>query len=170
MVLSGTGRISQQRFTRSIYFRVPQKVVGKKSSIAFFILVTFCEKCCWRFSMGLVRMGLAKFCLFLFSFFFAFRFHWFFAFFTFFCSLRFSLIHLGQGKTTTIYWKHGQFHSDPVCNDPVQNFPVVSLFCQTPFAIGSLHCLLFQCLKKRRLVAAPLPFAEPQQLGQSPCR
>ena len=25
----------------------------------------------------------------------------------------------GQGQTTAIYCKHGEFHSDPVCTDPV---------------------------------------------------
>ena len=28
----------------------------------------------------------------------------------------------GQRKTTAIYCKNGEFHSDPVCTDPVQNF------------------------------------------------
>ena len=39
--------------------------------------------------------------------------------------LRFSLLLLnkGQGKTTAIYCKNGEFHSDPVCTDPMQNFP-----------------------------------------------
>ena len=32
----------------------------------------------------------------------------------------------GQGQTTAIYCKNGEFHSDPVCTDPVQNFPVHS--------------------------------------------
>ena len=35
----------------------------------------------------------------------------------------FLLILLGQGQTTAIYWKNGEFHSDPVCTDPVENFP-----------------------------------------------
>ena len=30
----------------------------------------------------------------------------------------------GQGQTTTIYCKNEEFHSDPVCSDPVQNFPI----------------------------------------------
>ena len=29
----------------------------------------------------------------------------------------------GQGQTTASYCKNGEFHSDPVCTDPVQNFP-----------------------------------------------
>ena len=29
-----------------------------------------------------------------------------------------------QGQTTAIYCKNGEFHSDPVCTDPVQNFPI----------------------------------------------
>ena len=29
----------------------------------------------------------------------------------------------GQGQTPAIYCKNGEFHSDPVCTDPVQNFP-----------------------------------------------
>ena len=35
----------------------------------------------------------------------------------------FSYSHRGQGQTTAIYCKNGEFHSDPVCTDPVQNFP-----------------------------------------------
>ena len=34
----------------------------------------------------------------------------------------FLLIFLGQEQTTAIYWKNGEFHSDLVCTDPVQNF------------------------------------------------
>ena len=30
---------------------------------------------------------------------------------------------LEQGQTTAIYWENGEFHSDPVCTDPVRNFP-----------------------------------------------
>ena len=33
------------------------------------------------------------------------------------------LLPKGQGQTTAIYCKNGEFHSDPVCTDPVQNFP-----------------------------------------------
>ena len=32
-----------------------------------------------------------------------------------------------QGQTTAIYCKNGEFHSDPVCTDPVQNFPIFAL-------------------------------------------
>ena len=28
---------------------------------------------------------------------------------------------------TAIYWENGEFHSDPVCTDPVRNFPI---FCR----------------------------------------
>ena len=46
----------------------------------------------------------------------------------FFVFLRFSslLSHSasGQGRTTAIYCKNGEFHSDPVCTDPVRNFPI----------------------------------------------
>ena len=38
----------------------------------------------------------------------------------FFAFLRFIL---EQGQITAIYWKNGEFHSDPVCIDPVENFP-----------------------------------------------
>ena len=31
----------------------------------------------------------------------------------------------GQGQTTAIYCKNGEFHSNPICTDPVQNFPMV---------------------------------------------
>ena len=30
----------------------------------------------------------------------------------------------GQGQTTAIYCTNGEFHSDPVCTDPVRNFPI----------------------------------------------
>ena len=56
----------------------------------------------------------------------------------FFCFLRFAslisfflvipLILLGQGQTTAIYRKNGEFHSDPVCTDPVLNHPGFRLF------------------------------------------
>ena len=66
--------------------------------------------------MGLVWMGsegvllLFSFCLlsFALSFFFVFLRFFFFIF------LRFS---------PGICWENGEFHSDPVCTDPVQNFP-----------------------------------------------
>ena len=71
-----------------------------------------------------------------FCFFFFLRFAFFFVFlwfsFVFFCfsSLFFVFlcfflpILLEQGQTTAIYWESGEFHSDPVCTDPVQNFPI----------------------------------------------
>ena len=42
----------------------------------------------------------------------------------FFVFLRFLPILLEQGQTTAIYWENGEFHSDPVCTDPVRNFPI----------------------------------------------
>ena len=49
-------------------------------------------------------------------------FPFFYAFFPFF--LRFSRPSpKGQGQTTANCCKNGEFHSDPVCTDPVQNFP-----------------------------------------------
>ena len=72
-----------------------------------------------RFFMGLVQMGsewfspfFTRFSPFLFAFF-----PFFFAFF--------SASPKGQGQTTVIYCKNGEFHSDPVCTDPVQNFPTL---------------------------------------------
>ena len=55
------------------------------------------------------------------------------AFFLCFSSLflllvRFSPVLLGQEQTTAIYWENGEFHSDPVCTDPVQNFPMLGLW------------------------------------------
>ena len=49
-------------------------------------------------------------------------------FFVFSAFLRFSSLFVffpykGQGQTTAIYCKNGEFHSDSVCTDPVQNFP-----------------------------------------------
>ena len=57
-------------------------------------------------------------------------FPFFYAFFPFsthfspFSSL-FSASPKGQGQTTAIYCKNGEFHSDPVCTDPVQNWDVI---------------------------------------------
>ena len=52
----------------------------------------------------------------------------FYAVFPFFYAfLRFSSLFSsspeGQGQTTAMYYKNGEFHSDPVCTAPVQNFP-----------------------------------------------
>ena len=46
----------------------------------------------------------------------------------FFVFLSFSPIFLGQGQTTAIYWEDREFHSNPVCTNPVQNFPNVVFF------------------------------------------
>ena len=44
----------------------------------------------------------------------------------FFCAfLRFFALCPNKGQITAIYWKNGEFHSDPVCTDPVENFPIV---------------------------------------------
>ena len=62
-----------------------------------------------------------------FRFFYAFSpfFNAFFPFSTHFSpfSSLFSASPKGGGQTTAIYCKNGEFHSDPVCTDPVQNFP-----------------------------------------------
>ena len=60
-------------------------------------------------------------------------FYAFFAFLRIFVAfLRFSSLFSsspkGQGQTTAIYCKNGEFHSDPVCTDPVQNFPTLRAF------------------------------------------
>ena len=47
----------------------------------------------------------------------------FFTHFSPFSSL-FSASPKGQGQTKAIYCKNGEFSSDPVCTDPVQNFPI----------------------------------------------
>ena len=79
-----------------------------------------------------------------FPFFYAF-FPFFYAFFPFFYAfLCFSL--KGQGQTTAIYCKIGEFHSDPVCTDPVQNFPMSAGFTEIAEATendenrGNLEC------------------------------
>ena len=59
-----------------------------------------------------------------FSLFFFFAFSFFFVFLRIY--FRFSPVLLGQEQTTAIYWENGEFHSDPVCTDPVQNFPKLS--------------------------------------------
>ena len=67
-----------------------------------------------------LRFFLPLFFVSLFFFLFCLRFSSFF-----FGILRFSLIlPRGQGQTTAIYCKNGQFDSDPVCTDPVQDFPI----------------------------------------------
>ena len=38
-----------------------------------------------------------------------------------------SLILLGQEQTTVIFRENGELHSEPVCTDPVQNFPITIL-------------------------------------------
>ena len=75
--------------------------------------------------MGLVQMGSEEFSpVFVFlCFFFAFL-RFFFAFFPFFFAV--CDYPRGQGQTTAIYCKNGEeFHSDPVCTDPMQNFPIL---------------------------------------------
>ena len=44
-------------------------------------------------------------------------------FFVFFLFLLFYPILLGQEQTTAIYWVNREFHSNPVCTNPVQKFP-----------------------------------------------
>ena len=79
--------------------------------------------------MGLVYMGSEEFSFFFSSFLFVFSSLFFvFVFLFLFSSIlgfffAFLLILLGQEQTTAIYWKNGEFHSDPVCTDPVENFP-----------------------------------------------
>ena len=48
-------------------------------------------------------------------------FRFFFFFFSFFFAFWYSP--RGQGEPTAIYCKNGEFHSDPVCTDPVQSVP-----------------------------------------------
>ena len=76
--------------------------------------------------MGLVQWGWRGFPLF-FAFFvflyFSSLFYFFLCFFAFLCFSRYSPhFLLEQDQITAIYWKNGEFHSDPVCTDPVQNF------------------------------------------------
>ena len=68
------------------------------------------------------------------------RFSLFFQVF-FFVFLRFSSSLRAQGETTAIYCKNGNFHSDPVCTDPVQSFSL--LLCRYHF------CVRGQALRKR---------------------
>ena len=41
-------------------------------------------------------------------------------------------------ETTAIYCKNGEFHSDPVCTDPVQNFPSIYLHRSGPLLDNGL--------------------------------
>ena len=56
----------------------------------------------------------------------------FFVFSVFSSLFRFSLFFfvfspslLGKEQTTAIYWDNGEFHSDPICTDPVRNFLII---------------------------------------------
>ena len=74
--------------------------------------------------MGWCRWGGSDFPHFLRIFpFFSAHFSSFSAHFSPFSSL-FSASPKGQRQTTAICCKNGEFHSDPVCTDPVQNFPI----------------------------------------------
>ena len=56
---------------------------------------------------------------------FSFLTHFFVVFFFFFVFLRFPLLLLkDKGKQQQNLLQKGEFHSDPVCADPVQNFPI----------------------------------------------
>ena len=57
---------------------------------------------------------------------FFFVFHWFFILSFFFAFL---LILIGQEQTTAMHWNNGEFDSDPVCTDPIQNFPIKRIAC-----------------------------------------
>ena len=51
--------------------------------------------------------------------------------FVFLCFYPFFFLEDRQGHTTASYCKNGEFHSDPVCTDPVQNFPKLGeIFCR----------------------------------------
>ena len=78
----------------------------------------------------------------------------------FFVFLRFSLFFflflptlLGQGQTTAIYWENGEFHSDPVCTDPVRNLwnTLESTIC--PETLTESIC--FRFLRCKHCVTAP---------------
>ena len=70
--------------------------------------------------------------------------------FLFFAYLRFSCFSpRGQGQTTAIYCKNGEFHSDSICTNPVQNFPTFSFQSlrtspdQTILKDGGTHHITF---------------------------
>ena len=71
----------------------------------------------------------------------------------FFASLRFpsffSYCPRGQGQTTAIYCKHGEFHSDPVCTNPVQNDPIFSSAQGFP-SVAKLEIKNLLCERFRR--------------------
>ena len=83
-------------------------------------------------------------------------FPFFYAFFPLF--LRFSLLLLkDKGQTTAIYCKNGEFHSDPVCTDPVQNFPNIACrgnnlreLQMGDWIGGGIRCSANQTLRIRR--------------------
>ena len=88
--------------------------------------ITTLRSCsCWEVLYGVGVHGVGV----IFPFLRTFRFFThFFAFLSlFFVFLRFSLLLLkDKGKQEQFTAKNGEFHSDPVCTDPVQNFPILN--------------------------------------------
>ena len=73
-------------------------------------------------------------------------------------SSHFSASPKGQGQTTAIYCKNGEFHSDPVCTDPVQNF-------QNIWAKSSFQYRMKFSIENEIFIPGPSLAAEKQGLG-----
>ena len=138
---SGTSAKTQRNcafeFNFSPYFlskKIPQsKQVAHMSPPTRCLILKYVIKT-WEVLNGVGVDGVGGIFVFFFFFFrFSSLFRFFFRFSSlFFAFLRFSSflpILLEQGQTTAIYWENGEFHSDPVCTDPVRNFPK-KLNCQ----------------------------------------
>ena len=81
----------------------------------------------------------------------------FFVFFVFLCFFSYSV--RGQGKTTAIYCKVGKYLFDPICTDPVQNFPILKSVPLSKPALRphSLQSLLDMQEFGKKTLHSPLP-------------
>ena len=96
-------------------------------------------------------------------------FPFFYAFFAFLRIFSFFFVFLrfspkGQGRTTAIYCKNGEFHSDPVCTDPVQKLPEKRALFETPFKLDRVS---FSTPENRKLRLQNSAGRRCTQLGES---
>ena len=104
-----------------------------------------------------------------FPFFFAFLCFFFSVFFVFFrfssCFFVFLGFLRGQEQTTAIYWENGEFHSDPVCTEPVQDFP--SIVCLPSLtrvrSLVGIHSWSAAWSEKRQKSQSSLPGPTPEK-------
>ena len=115
--------------------------LGPEDFSSFFIFCSFAIFLCFSLPFFVVLLFLfvflCFFCLFLIVF------------------LRFLL---GQAETTAIYWENGEFQSDPVCTDPVENFPISALSppsVRGVFEIDSFSLLEFFWVTRTLILQRP---------------